>query len=443
MNTKTSSLLFTLATISCVSFTVSQAQVLSTCHPVANTPQPEFAVSSASDGTNFLIGICAQTGSADIVGAQLLSPAGSRVGNFINSGHTMAGFADAPRVAFGAGNYLMVWTDAASHHPASGNDIFAQFVSPTGNLVGNAFPVSGATGDQSARGAAFDGENFLVIWTGEDGLRGRRLSPAGQLQGVELLFTTEDAQEAAAVAYGGGKYFVTWVEGTDGAHAAKGRLVSALGELGEVLLLSQTNSHFYNPISVAFGEDRFMVAWHHNAEEDADWDLRGRMVRPDGTMPGGELVLAQEAVEEFAWANNVVFDGEDFLLVWAQAENPLSTNGVVLGQYWTRNGTAKDRPFVIDSTPRAKFGLGLSKGNGQLLVLFDMDLLAATADVCARTVYRPTVAITPFGSHNVQVIFTGVLQYSSDLTHWMDYSPQPVSPWTTPATQAAMFFRAR
>ena len=156
---------------------------VTSCSPVADTAQPEFALSSAFDGTNFLIGIRGNASSPDAVGAQLLSPAGNRVGGLISNGRVMDGSLAGPRVVFGGSNYLMVWTDAASQHSSTGNDVYAQFVSPAGSLVGSAFPVSEAMGDQFAQGAAFDGTNFLVIWSAADGLRGRRVSPAGAVAG--------------------------------------------------------------------------------------------------------------------------------------------------------------------------------------------------------------------------------------------------------------------
>ena len=416
---------------------------ISSCHPVADTPQSELAVSSAFDGTNFLVGIRGHTNSLDAVGAQLLSPAGSRVGGFINVGRTMDGFLAGPRVAFGATNYLMVWTDAAAQHPPSGNDIYAQFISPAGDLVGSAFSVSTASDDQYALGVACDGTNFLVVWSDTTGFRGRRLSPAGQLLGGELVFTTEDVQEAGAVAFGGGQYFVSWVEGIDGAHSSKGRLVSSSGQPGNVLNLSQADSYFFNPVSVAFGHDRFLAVWHHNADANAAWDLRGRLVMTDGTLPGDEFVLTDGPADELAWANNVVFNGQHFLVSWTEAENPAATNSVLRGQYWGESGEFESSPFVIEENPGTKLGLGLSSGAGSVLTLINTGLLQPEADVCAKLISRRSIAIAKLGPSSVEITFAGVLQYSTNLTSWADYLPQPVSPWTTPTAPGARFFRTR
>ncbi len=206
---------------------------------------------------------------------------------------------------------------------------------------------------------ASDGANYLVIWAAGDGLRGRRISPVGQLLGAELVFTAQEVEEAAAVAYGGGQYLVAWVEGTDGAHAAKGRLVSASGVLGDVLLLNQNSSHFHNPISVAYGGGRFMVVWHHNADADADWDLRGRIVLPNGTMVGDELILAAGPNDESGHrpaASSLT--GSIFWWYGPSWVGDFATGqGTVLGRYWTYETVSQwGLPSRLTATQAKHFG---------------------------------------------------------------------------------------
>jgi len=423
---------------------VSRYRPLATNNVGASNPQPKFALSSAFDGTNFLIGIRGDTNNADAVLAQLLSPAVANVGPPIRTGHSLDGFLDGPRVVWGDANHLVVWTDAAPQHPSTGSDVYAQFISPGGHLAGNAFAVCEAAGDQYARGAASDGTNLLVIWAAADGLRGRRLSAASQLLDGELVFTTEEVEEAAAVTYGGGQYLVAWVEGTDTAHAAKGRLVSTSGQPGNVLQLSQNNSHFHNPISVAFGGGRYMAVWHHNANGEADWNLRGRIVLPDGTFRGDELRLTTGPDNEIAWAHNVVFDGQHFLVVWtAYAGSPGSGPGTVWGRYWSRDGVPVGAAFMIESAGAGTLGLGLSAGGGKVLALINRNAFTSAAEVGARFITRPFVEVAREGPRHIQVTFGGGLQYSSNLQTWMDCAPQSSNLWTNQVGVGSLFFRAR
>lgn len=64
-------------------------------------------------------------------------------------------------VAFDGANYLVVWTDQVS---GNNWDVFGQLVTPAGALLGGVIIISTATGQQIAPGASFDGTNYLVSW---------------------------------------------------------------------------------------------------------------------------------------------------------------------------------------------------------------------------------------------------------------------------------------
>lgn len=416
---------------------VTDEMSFSACKPVADFAEPEMAGCSAFDGTNFLVGLSGYIGNEFAVGAQLLSPAGDRIGAFINTGHNTEPYMNAPQVAFGVTNYLLVWTDAGVQHPASGQDVYGQIISRAGSLVGGAFPITASAVDEYATGLAFDGTNFLVIWSAPSGLHGRRLSLSGQAQGDMLTFTTEDVQEAGAVTFGGGQYLVAWVQGTDGAQATRGRFVSPAGQLGTVLLLSDTDSYHFNPVSLAYGADRFLAVWHHNADADADWDLHGRIVQPDGALDGGELVVAAGAGNEVAWAHNAVFDGQQFLIVWAE------DTALVRGRYCDLQGQWVGPAFLVDDQPLPELGLGLSHGAGKVLAVFNTNPYSVDGDVCAKFITRRGLALSPQSPAGARLSYAGTLQSSTNLTTWTDVWPQPVSPWSLPTTAGALFFRTR
>lgn len=416
---------------------VTDEMSFSACKPVADFAEPEMAGCSAFDGTNFLIGLSGYTGNETAVGAQLLLPTGDSVGTFINTGRNTEPFMNAPQVAFGVTNYLLVWTDSGMQHPGSGQDVYGQIIGRAGSLVGGAFPIMASAADEYATGLAFDGTNFLVIWSAPSGLHGRRISPSGQAQGNVLTFTTEDVQEAGAVTFGGGQYLVAWVEGTDGAQATRGRFVSPDGQLGTVLFLSETNSYHFNPVSLAYGAERFLVVWHHNADANADWDLHGRIVKPDGALDGGELLLAAGAGNEIAWAHNAVFDGQQFLIIWAE------DTALVRGRYCDPQGQWVGPAFLVDDEPMPELGLGLSHGAGKVLAVFSTNPFSIAGDVCAKLITRRGLAIAPQSPAGARLSFAGTLQSSTNLTTWTDVWPPPASPWSLPSTSGALFFRTR
>jgi len=103
---------------------------------VAVTAGGEGALSAAFDGTNFLIGIQGDASSDHNIVGQQVDSDGHLIGDLISTGRT-GGF---PFVAFGGGNYLMVWTDDAT---SPNDDIYGQLVGTSGTLVGSAFPIGG------------------------------------------------------------------------------------------------------------------------------------------------------------------------------------------------------------------------------------------------------------------------------------------------------------
>jgi hypothetical protein len=85
-----------------------------------------------------------------------------------------------PWVAFDGTNYLVTWTDLRndtngnlSCDPGEGTcwDIYAQFVSPIGSLVGSEFPINADPGDQGISPVVFGAGKYLVAW-GDRGISG-------------------------------------------------------------------------------------------------------------------------------------------------------------------------------------------------------------------------------------------------------------------------------
>ena len=65
--------------------------------------------------------------------------------------------------------------------------------------------------------------------------------------------------------------------------------------------------------------------------------------------------------------------------------------------------------------------------------------------VATPTPAAPNAALTKLPNGDLQIIFSGVLQGSSDLSGWADVTPTPTSPYVIPVAQLVgkKFFRAR
>lgn len=124
----------------------------------------EISIAPAFDGTNYLIAFVVDS---KYIYGQFISPAGALVGtNFLIDGS--ANNSQNPvYIAFDGSKYMVVFhddynTDPDEHTPEW--DIFARFVSTSGNVDPNKISICDHTKHPNIPTIAFDGTNFLTSW---------------------------------------------------------------------------------------------------------------------------------------------------------------------------------------------------------------------------------------------------------------------------------------
>jgi len=73
----------------------------------------------------------------------------------------------SPTVSFDNANqrFLVIWEDSRNQSINLSNmDVYGQFIDPQGNISGSNFPVTVAVGNQIAPAVAFGGGNFFIVW---------------------------------------------------------------------------------------------------------------------------------------------------------------------------------------------------------------------------------------------------------------------------------------
>jgi len=315
--------------------------------PIATSGQGEIGGGGAFDGTNYLVGIEENAAASSNITAQLVSQTGTLVGSRISVGRT----GGLPRVAFDGTNYLMVWEDDALNPVRR---LYGAFVSPNGTLVGPAFafPVSaGASSWQSPQGIAFDGTNYLVIYS--DGqaepfnLCGRFVSPSGAV-GNEFVLATNAAGTFQALAWNGSTYLVAWPAHIGGnQNIVQGRTVSKTGVMSDLITIDGAVSVDQNPLSVGTDGTNFLVAWNYDASVDSNgdaiWELRGRLVTPAGGFLGSQFTVADTSNRPSFPA--IAFDGANYLVTWTWRHEAGDLD--VAGRYFTSAGAAVDDAFAL------------------------------------------------------------------------------------------------
>ena len=390
---------------------------------IANTLGNELAMDAAFDGANFLVGF-AQGGTTfrGNVGAQLLSPAGTRVGELVATGGT----GSVPMVAFDGTNYLLAWSDDA---PSPDYDIRGAIVSPAGNVVRSSFVINQDPGRQDIGNIAFDGTNYLVTWRSDSGndVMGQLVSPDGSLLGSEIIIaqdqghftpSVDSGMADLALAFDGTQYLAVWVTAQPTGpeqHDVRGAFISKAGTVSVPFQVNQRSSPSFNPVSLAFDGHNYLVVWNLDTGPGypslTQFDVYGRFVSPAGTMGTSEFPIATGRASQVNLPNGLAFDGTNYLVSWAQGltVGP-PTRADVYARYVSPAGTLVGPVLPVATGPGTQIGAALAFGAGKFLAVINdnvTDLAGSTGNSNVLGTFLPfappvvsIVATDPAASEN-------------------------------------------
>jgi hypothetical protein len=256
----------------------------------------------ASNGTDFLVAWeDSRSGSFDIYGTRVTA-AGQVLDTLGILVSGAAGNQFAPAAAFYGSAYLVVWQDRRN----GVYNIYGSRVTPAGTVLDPAgITISTATYPEVNPAIATDGVNYLVVWSSVPDYQmiyGARLSPAGVVLDPSGIAISNDdyRRESPAVAFDGTNFLVVWTTAPqpnpyDNYYAIVGARVSPQG----VLLDSSPI-----PVSVAAGEQtmpavvfdgaNFLVVWEDQDSGMLCPDIHGARVTPGGAILDTFTAAAQE-----------------------------------------------------------------------------------------------------------------------------------------------------
>jgi hypothetical protein len=324
---------------------------------------------AAFDGTNFLVVWADQrNGLVDVYGArvdpsgQVLDPTGIAI-------CTEAHVQDYPAVAFDGANFLVVWED---YREGSGfTDIYGARVNPAGHVLDTAgIPISTWLRCRPPA-VAFDANEFLVVWgdgrLGED-IYGTNVDMTGHvypLDGIRID-TSARTQCYPAVAFDGANFLVVWQDyrnyDTTDIYAAR------VNHDGEVLdprgfPVSAAAGYQGSPRVASDGANS-LVVW---TDGQSAYDVYGaRVSRAGQVLDTAGIPIAIGANDQLA--NDVAFDGADFLVVWT--ENCGGNSRLdIYGARVSSSGAVMDIfPVVSEDSIQEDAGLARGPGNQMFVV---------------------------------------------------------------------------
>jgi hypothetical protein len=460
--------------------------------PIATTGK-QIAFSVAFTGSNYVAAILGDGVHASNLTAQLFSSSGALLGSRLPTGRTGDVPGGMPVVLYGSNTELMVWQDNAA-----GTDLpYGQLIT-NGALQGAAFPVSShgsAKSNFAPPGIAFGNGQFFVVWnddrTGTYAAWGRLVATDGTLGPEIQISAGSDDQKHPAVAFDGTNFMVAWVNQT-GTSPEQWNIYAALVSadttvVGTPFQINQTASPSENPLAVAFDGTNYFVAWNRDvgpgSPSQPQWDIYGCLVSPTAAISVSEFPVATGSGDQVL--PQITFGQGDYLVLWGNQW--YTSSNTVAARFFTTAGqpegpaftpyaaVGSNRPLLAGSAfDGARFALvgtlGTMNASGQILSgeVYGTfaDALAAPDEFAPLLASRlaPPPASAPQFLPLEYVRQDGALQFrlsaaagtngvvvletSTDLVHWQivqtNSLPAPGTIFSLPVDlEPAKFIRAR
>jgi hypothetical protein len=230
-----------------------------------------------------------------------------------------------PRLACGRENCLLAWIERRNSLVYG---VYGARVGPDGAVLdGDPIEISDSADPDSPPAVAFDGENYMVIWSAGGGGRGlditgRRISEAGDLLDNPSIIISEKNghQKRPALAFHGTDYLVAWLDATGGDGAGYeiyGTRVSPEGTVFDTNGVPiSTGLRLRHSLSIAAGETNYAVIWDERSVADTlQYVLNALRVAPSGAVLDADP-LTVDIGNYFETDQAVAFDGADFTVIW-------------------------------------------------------------------------------------------------------------------------------
>lgn len=295
-----------------------------------------------------------------------------------------------PAVTYGFGYYFVAWQ--YSYHLVGARIDTSGVVVDTSSI-----PIAqGILGYELGYPSVIDGSaNYYVVWHKEDAayfdIYGTAVTQAGQVVnpgGILLSTSVANTQWNSAVAFDGTNYLVVWTDdrfNQYGFGKIYGRRVSSFGVLDSTIPISTGSVYFRKDFpAVAFGDTNYLVAWQVYGENHNQWDIRGVLVNLDGVVHPPEILIATHyaAFERYP---AIAFDDTNYLVVWERN----SGYGNIEAARVNQNGTVLDSvPIAIATNYYSEMSPAVAFDGTNYLIVWEDERDWASSDIYATRISR-------------------------------------------------------
>lgn len=269
-----------------------------------------------------------------------------------------------PSVAYGSGKFVVVWSDVRE------GGVYGARMKPDGTLLdpeGIRLNMSDERG--GAPVVAYDGRNFVVIWNNGEGIFGVRMNPDGRVLGSVFTIIMSDEVASPAIACASKK--VCLVTFTSIGDVEATIFFARVMPDGTVIrppigTFLGTAESFAFASSVAWDGNQFMVVWADTIGGVSSPDIYGGRVSADGMILGDSDGFPISTAPGAQRNPDVVWTGKRFLTVWADERMGESR---IFGAR-VRKDTTVDDPAGIPISTSEAFDPAVAHHNWKSLVVW-------------------------------------------------------------------------
>ena len=326
----------------------------------------------AFDGTNYLV-IWADDHYSDgnyhpdgydVQFGQLINQSGEQVSSSFFLGASLAdaySFYNSGAVIFDGNNYFVVWERRRLSENSDNADIYGQFITPSGALLGPAIAISTAIHGQRDPALAFDGTNIMVVWTDsrnhracypdesgkcyESDIYGQlvaksSMSSAGSLNGSNFLINAGSLPRdgsSPAIAFDGTNYFIAFAEETTFPDLAPGgvetwhvfgqRVNTSGTALGGTISI-KTDGNIMFP-GISFDGTKYLVTWN----DRTNWDFYGQLVNISGALISSDFAIDNDSGNQLGSCSRTAVNGKLLCLINTGFDFSIDSWGDVYGLF--------------------------------------------------------------------------------------------------------------
>ena len=183
----------------------------------------------------------------------------------------------------------------------------------------NSLSICTADGIQGDPDVAFDGNNYMVVWSdlrfaGNNAVYGTRVTPGGSIldpAGIQIGPVNGTYQKEPSIIFIDDKYFVVWGHLTS-PYGITGRFVNSDGTLGDTVHIA-TPGDVVHSTDIAYDGSKMFVVW-----AEYPGTLRGQFVSTSGTLIGAPFTIADDIL--VVNSGSICFSGSEYFVIYSRWE---------------------------------------------------------------------------------------------------------------------------